>query len=165
MRATAWLLLVPLALQALAMSFDELYFHRRRGLGRWERIGHPLDTLTFLACIGFLFLFPPTTRAVMGYLGLAAFSCVFVTKDESVHAGSCSASEHWLHAVLFVLHPICLASLGLLWPSLHSRSEVVEGSALVARALPGQLLMTSAFCLFQILYWNLPWARRTTPTR
>ena len=163
MRATAWLLLVPLALQALAMTVDELHFHRRRGLGAWERLGHPLDTLTFLACIVFLVLVPPTTRAVMGYVGLAAFSCVFITKDEPVHAARCSAAEHWLHAVLFVLHPICLASLGVLWPGLHSGKELIEGSSLVARAIPGQLLVTAAFCLFQTLYWNLPWARRTTP--
>jgi hypothetical protein len=159
----AWLLLVPLVLQALAMLVDELWFHRRRGLGPWERIGHPLDTLTFVACIGYLLFFPPTTRALMGYLGLAAFSCVFVTKDESVHAGSCGPGEHWLHAVLFVLHPVCLACLGVLWPGLHSGAELVDGGTAVARTIPGQLLMVSAFGLFQILYWNVPWARRTPP--
>jgi hypothetical protein len=161
----AWLLLVPLALQALAMSVDELHFHRKRGLGRWERIGHPRDTLSFVACIAFLLAFPPTTRAVMGYLGLSAFSCVFVTKDESVHASRCSAAEHWLHAVLFLLHPICLASLGLLWPALHPGTELVRGSAAVARLLPGQLLITSSFCVFQLLYWNLPWQKRSSSTR
>jgi hypothetical protein len=162
--ATAWVLLVPLALQALAMTFDELYFHRRRGLGAWERLGHPLDTLTFLACITFLLVFPPTPRAVVGYVGLAAFSCLFVTKDEAVHARCCSAAEHWIHAVLFVLHPVCLASLGVLWPGLHSGNELIEGSSLVAHAIPGQLMMTAAFCLFQTLYWNLRCARRTPPT-
>jgi len=28
------------------MGVDEFYFHRRRGLPRWERLAHPLDTMT-----------------------------------------------------------------------------------------------------------------------
>lgn len=163
MTSLGWLLLLPLALQAVAMAVDELYFHRRRGLGPWERLGHPLDTLSFVACVAFLFIVPPTTRAVMGYLGLSAFSCVLVTKDEAVHAEQCTAAEHWLHAVLFVLHPVCLACLGVLWPGLHSGSELVPGGTLASRAIPGQLVLASAFCLYQTLYWNLPWPRRARP--
>lgn len=162
MKLTPWLLLAPLALQAIVMMVDELHYHRRRGLGRWERIGHPLDTLTFLACIAWTLAVPPTGRALIGYLALGAFSCVFVTKDEPVHARRCTAGEHWLHALLFVLHPISLASLGLLWPALHG-AEVVVGTVPVARAVPGQLFLTSAFCIYQILYWNLPWPRRAPP--
>ena len=47
--------LVPIAVfgtQAALMMVDELHFHRRRGLPRWERIGHPLDTATVLVCYG-----------------------------------------------------------------------------------------------------------------
>ncbi len=54
------LLLAPLAVQGIAMAVDELHFHRRRGLGRWERLGHPLDTLTVLACIGWTLAVTPT---------------------------------------------------------------------------------------------------------
>jgi hypothetical protein len=156
-------LLAPLVLQAAAMAIDELHFHRRRGLGRWERVGHPLDTMTFLACIVWTLAVPPTGRALIGYLVLAAFSCLFVTKDEPVHARRCTAGEQWLHALLFVLHPISLACLGLLWPSVHGR-QLIEGTNTIARAVPGQLLMTSAFCIYQILYWNIPWPRRAPPT-
>jgi hypothetical protein len=148
---TPFVLVVPLALQATAMLFDELHFHRKRGLGTWERIGHPLDTMTVIACMGFVLLIPPTPRTLAVYVVLALFSCAFVTKDELVHARHCSAGEHWLHAVLFVLHPICFVCLGLLWTA---------DSAIATRLVVGQLVMTFAFCLYQILYWNLPWHSR-----
>ncbi len=39
-------LFIPFALQTCCMAVDEVHFHRQRGLPRWERLGHPLDTLT-----------------------------------------------------------------------------------------------------------------------
>ncbi len=44
------------------------------GLGAWERIGHPLDTSTVLACLGWV-LFAPTQRSVEFYVLLALVSC------------------------------------------------------------------------------------------
>ncbi|MDB4953656.1 MAG: gamma-tocopherol methyltransferase [Myxococcales bacterium] len=134
-------LLVPLALQGLAMLVDEAWFHRRRGLPRWERIGHPLDTLTIALCLGWLLVAPRDT-ALPVYLGLAMFSTLFVTKDEPVHARLCGAGEHWLHAILFVLHPIVLAAFALLWWTEHTQ------------ILAGQLAVTLAFCGYQVIYWN-----------
>ncbi len=162
MSRAAWALGLPLAAQALATLADEVHFHRRRGLEKWERIGHPLDTLTVLACVGWVLLVPPTPRAIEGYLALAAISCVFITKDELVHAGRCRGGEHWLHAILFVLHPLALASIGLLWLALS-----VETSALPVwlREVPADILLTvhftaaATFCLYQALYWNVPWLR------
>jgi hypothetical protein len=139
------LALVPLVLQAAAMFFDEVHFHRQRGLARWERVGHPLDTCTVLACFGLALAAPPTTRWLSVYVALGAFSCLFITKDEPVHARECSPGEHWLHAVLFVLHPIVLASVALLWFE-GWRSLIV-----------GQVALTFAFGLYQIVYWNLTW--------
>src|SRR5258708_33252451 len=101
------------------MAFDELHFHRKRGLGAWERIGHPLDTLTVLACSAWAFLVRPTPGHVAVYAGLAVVSCLFITKDEGVHARRCTPGEHWVHALLFIVHPLSLGSLALLWPSLH----------------------------------------------
>ena len=46
--------ILPFFLQGLAIFFDEFYFHHRRGLGKWEKVGHPLDTLTVL--MAYLFL-------------------------------------------------------------------------------------------------------------
>jgi len=41
-----YLMLLPLAVQGLAILVDEFYFHLARGLPRWERIGHPAQILT-----------------------------------------------------------------------------------------------------------------------
>jgi 2-polyprenyl-6-hydroxyphenyl methylase/3-demethylubiquinone-9 3-methyltransferase len=141
--------LVPLLLQGAVMVADETVCHRRRGLPRWERIGHPLDTLTVAACVAWLVCVPPGRGALAVYLGLATFSTLFVTKDEPVHARLCGPGEHWLHAVLFTLHPVVLATLGVLWWSgAHPTVLAVE----LAAAL--------GFAGYQAVYWNLLRARR-----
>ena len=129
------LALVPVALQAVAMVADEGYFHRRRGLPRWERIGHPLDTLSIAICLVWLV----AGGGVIGYVVLAIASTLFVTKDEAVHARACSAGEHWLHAVLFALHPVVLAAF----------------TVLPRELVAGQLAVTIAFGLYQLVYWNV----------
>ena len=146
---TPALLIAPLAVEAVVIATDELAFHRRRGLPRWERIGHPLDTATVVACFAVALALPPTTGALQLYAVLAVFSCLFVTKDERVHAARCSAAEHWLHALLFVLHPIVLAAVALLW---------MQGATMIIGA---QLALTVGFGMYQLLYWNLPRGRRT----
>src|SRR5215471_94772 len=105
------ILLTPFPLQMICMAVDEIHFHRRRGLPRWERLGHPLDTLTVLACFVWLLTAAPS-----------AFSCLFVTKDEPTHSKYCSSGDHWLHAMLFILHPLVLLSAGLLWPAWRQQS-------------------------------------------
>jgi hypothetical protein len=139
---------VLVGVQALVLFIDEFRFHFRRELPTWERLGHPIDTLTVVACYAFGWLFPPTAAAQLGYVGLAALSCLTITKDEFVHATRCEPTEHWLHAVLFILHPIVLAGVGLLW---------LEGAR---NQLLIPLTLTSAFLLYQILYWNTPWRRQ-----
>jgi hypothetical protein len=159
----AWLA-SPLVLQGAAMTVDEVVFHRRRGLGAWERLGHPVDTVSVIACLAWILLEPPTAKAQSAYLALAVVSCVLITKDEAVHARSCCAGEQWLHAILFVVHPICLASLWLMWPAIHSVAAQPLVSIPGARAavvVRAQLALTTAFCIYQVLYWNrLPWLRR-----
>ena len=98
------LLVVPLVLQGIAMLVDELWFHRARSLPRWERIGHPIDTLTVLLCMSYVLFVPYSKEAVFPYAILAIISCITVTKDEFVHKQHCPASENWLHAILFLLH-------------------------------------------------------------
>ncbi|HEU0036663.1 MAG TPA: bifunctional 2-polyprenyl-6-hydroxyphenol methylase/3-demethylubiquinol 3-O-methyltransferase UbiG [Kofleriaceae bacterium] len=139
---TLWILIVPIALQAIAMLVDEGYFHRRRGLPRWERIGHPLDTLTIVACLAWLVTHEPSRDALAVYVALAIGSTLFVTKDEPVHAKLCGGGEQWLHAVLFALHPIVLAALAIAW---------WQGET---GLLVGQLAVTLAFCGYQITYWS-----------
>lgn len=151
------------------MVLDELHFHRTRGLGRWERIGHPLDTLTVLSCVGWTLVATPTRTGAAVFAVLALVSCLFVTKDEFVHARRCTAGEHWLHAVLFLVHPIILVSVGLLWVAAHPEGGTVwnflPDSASAVRVLKWQLAMTSAFGLYQALYWNLPWTRSREAAR
>jgi hypothetical protein len=133
-------------LQGGVMAVDEIYCHRRRGLARWERLGHPLDTLTFIACLGFLLLTDPTLLHVKLYTALTIFSCVFITKDEWEHRGrSISAFENWLHALLFVLHPIVLIVAGWMW-----WSGEAEFRALTTTAVAAGL----GFMLYQTIYWN-----------
>jgi hypothetical protein len=138
------ILLLPAALQGLAMFLDEFVFHRKRGLPRWERLGHPLDTLTAALCYAWLVLVPASNPKALGiYVALCAFSCLFITKDELVHARLCEPLETWLHALLFVLHPIAFLAFGLVW--------YAEAHAWV---LKGALGSTLGLLMYQVVYWN-----------
>lgn len=141
--------LLPFLLQGLAMVVDEFYFHRRRRLGTWEVFGHPLDTLTVAAAFAVLVLQPPSHGHLALYVALSAFSCLFVTKDEFVHQEHCDPREQWLHAVLFVLHPMVFLGAGLLW--WHGEGQV---------PLRLQLALIVAFGLYQFFYWFLDWRKR-----
>ena len=140
------LLLAPAVLQGILILVDEGWFHRRRGLPRWERIGHPLDTLTAAACIGWLAVHRPGGEALAVYAGLAFFSSVFVTKDSFVHSSLCSAGENMAHSILYVLHPIVFLGFGLLW---------LSGRDLWAVRV--QLALTIAYAAYQFVFWNLVW--------
>jgi hypothetical protein len=147
-------LAMPFVAQAAASLLDEVLYHRRRGLPRWERIGHPLDTLTVIACYAWLALVPPSSAHAAAFVALAASSCLFVTKDEPLHASRCSPGEHWVHALLFVLHPVALGVAGWLWWTSRLRGLVLA-----------QLAVVSAFGAYQLLYWNGPWNRRRSAAR
>ncbi len=147
----------------LVITFDEFYFHVRRGLPKWERIGHPLDTLTVLGCFSFVLFVPYSALFLKVYIGLAIFSCIFVTKDEFVHKDCCPASEQWLHALLFLNHPIVLTSAGLLWPIIQGATSPSWLQSLIpySDALRLMLLWQNAciavFLTYQIIYWNFIW--------
>jgi hypothetical protein len=148
------LVLAPLVLQGAVMTVDEFAFHHRRGLPAWERIGHPLDTLTVLLAYLWLWAYPTpapasVSPALPGFIAIAGFSCLFVTKDEWVHHRFCSAAEQWLHALLFILHPLCLLAAGLLWWQ--------SGFGPIHEV---QLGLLAVFFVYQTLYWNLPWKSR-----
>lgn len=138
--------LVPFAMQGVLMGVDEFYCHQRRPLKRWERVGHPLDTLSYIFCLGFLLLVPPSVSALWVFGGLAAFSSLLITKDEWQHKELCDGFENWLHALLFVLHPVVLIWAGYLWwgGSVHFFSVVLSTAVLAF-----------GFLLYQIFYWNV----------
>jgi hypothetical protein len=96
-----------------------------------------------LGCFAVTLLFDPSRVALTGYALLSALSCVLVTKDEFVHAARCAPAEHWLHAALFVLHPLLLIAGAVLW---------LEGARSI---LIAQTVAILAFGVYQAVYWNL----------
>ena len=132
--------LMILGLQAVAILVDEFYFHWQRRLPRWERWGHPLDTLFMILPMGLLAFVSDLPFWI--YVATSVFSCLFITKDEWVHSQFCSPFENWLHAVLFVLHPLVLVFAWL------SR---LENPTILFWILPSM----GIFLLYQFIYWNI----------
>ena len=161
MRISASALWLPLIAQGLCMAVDEFYFHWRRTLPRWERLGHPLDSLTVLACLAWLLAVPPNARALNVYAVLCIGSCLCITKDETVHQRYCRAGEHWLHAVLFILHPLVLLSAALLWPAWHGQTlSFISYTGYECNLLLSTTVVTLMFGLYQLVYWNFIWPRK-----
>ncbi len=125
--------------QALVILVDEFYCHYRRKLPRWERWGHPLDTFFLLLPLSLLVFVPNLSLWVYGLV--AAFSCLFITKDEWVHSEFCEPFENWLHAILFVLHPLVL---------IFAWQTQIENPEILLWALPP----VGLFLIYQLLYWN-----------
>jgi hypothetical protein len=159
----SFLILLPFVIQTFVIMVDEFYFHVRRGLPKWERLGHPLDTLTVLICFVFILFVPYSSFSLKIYIALAIFSCVFVTKDEFVHKECCPASEQWLHALLFLNHPVVLTAAGLIWPVISGGVFPLWLSGLASYAgvlhtfLVMQIGAISLFFIYQWIYWNVIW--------
>lgn len=145
------LTLIPFAVQGVAMMADEFHFHRQRDLPSWERVGHALDTISVLSYYLFLLFSAPGDVTKVTYVGLATFSCVLITKDEFVHRKLCSAFEMWLHAVLFVLHPVALGFGYWLWVN---RTASDRELYLFNSAIGAQTVIIFCFLLYQVFYWN-----------
>lgn len=136
---------LPFIIQGLLMGIDER-IHLRRGLGRWERLGHPLDSLTVFVPLSFIALNKFSNDHLIVFMILSVFSCLFVTKDEFVHRKECDLLESWLHALLYIFHPIVFTTSALLWkfypedPFIHYQPIIV-----------------GLFMVYQILKWSIPW--------
>jgi hypothetical protein len=162
------LILIPFALQALCIGFDEIHFHHKRGLPRWERLGHPLDTLTLLICFATALYLPYSPENLKIYIAFSLFSCLMVTKDEWIHTKHACGSENWLHALLFLLHPITLTITGLIWPIAQGMpQEFIPTSFyepdIFSFFLYTQMVFVSIFLLYQVVYWNLLWEQAEDP--
>jgi 2-polyprenyl-6-hydroxyphenyl methylase/3-demethylubiquinone-9 3-methyltransferase len=144
-----WLWKLPFVGVTLLMALDEFVFHHRRGLKRWEALGHPVDTASVLALLALAAFGEPTFGLQLLFLGGAVFSCVLITKDEWVHVRECAAGEQQLHALLFILHPVLLFGVHALW---------VSGDASAVRFLRLQTLGVGLFGLYQLLYWRKSWS-------
>lgn len=142
-------LVFPLVLQGVLILIDEFMFHRSRGLDTWEVWGHPLDTLSvgLVFAIAAFLEFTPETEKVFFFM--AVFSSLFVTKDEFIHAKLCPPAEHWLHAVLFLLHPLSFLAAWALWK---------DGQW--SGVLKIQFLIILSFMFYQLIYWGVRWNRQ-----
>jgi len=151
-----YLLFIPFFLQALIIFIDEFYFHIKRGLPKWEKIGHPLDTLSILILFVFCYMKPFSTHNLKTFIFLGLFSSLFVTKDEWIHKDSCEKKEMWLHALLFIHHPIVIASLGFLWADLYGNSfiDFSISKTLISQFILSQIILIFGFMSYQIIYWN-----------
>ncbi|MBW8887515.1 MAG: 3-demethylubiquinone-9 3-O-methyltransferase [Fibrobacteres bacterium] len=138
-------------------------FHLRRGLPAWERWGHPLDTLVVVACFALALRAPAAPAGVVLYVLAAVLACLVVTKDEWVHARHCGGTEAWLHACLFLLHPVILGIAGA-W----AFGGLVGGASAWGHGsgheefgvfLAVQTALTALFGVWQATYWNGPWGR------
>jgi hypothetical protein len=137
-------LLSMLLAQAVLMLFDEFHFHRKRGLEGFERWGHVADTMLFFAALCIPLLLVPTGFTMGLYIFFAVASSLFITKDEWIHASSCSGGEQWCHSLLFTLHGAILFAVGMIW---H-----LDPSAMILRLLP---LPVGIWALYQFFYWNV----------
>jgi len=153
MRALA---LIPFIIQGMVIFLDEYVYHLKRGLPKWERIGHPLDTLSVIACFAFVLFVPYESFMIKYYVMAAIFSCLLITKDEFVHKHHCPAAEQWLHAILFVNHSVLLVAMGLMWPKIHGQEifDWLPSSQILIPFLWVQALFAALFFLYQIIYWN-----------
>jgi hypothetical protein len=140
------ILYLPFIFQGIVMFVDEFYFHEKRGLPLWEKAGHPLDTLSVFACYAYL-LWGNVDLNI--YLALCGFSCLFITKDEFVHAEKCPPAEQWLHALLFILHPMSFLAAYLFW----QKGDLAF--------LQIQTTVVIVFMFYQIIRWSFPWQTRT----
>jgi hypothetical protein len=141
-------LYVPFLIQGLLMMIDE-YIHHQRGLGLWEKLGHPLDTLTVFVPLSFMAFHEFSRSRLTTFILLSVFSCFFITKDEFIHKRECSTFESWIHSLLFILHPIIFFSSGILW-RYHSAHEF----------LAYQSMAVGLFMIYQLLKWSIPWKKQ-----
>lgn len=145
---------LPFSLQGLAMVADEFGYHPRRIVPRWEWLGHALDTTLFLACLACPLLLAPTGSNLRLFGLLAIASCLLITKDEFIHQRHCSGGEHWLHAVLFILHPLVLISTGFLWAGIGvgaASGFPLPSPAMALWLLKLQAILVAGFLLIQML--------------
>ncbi|MFM6929821.1 MAG: hypothetical protein ACKOX6_15230 [Bdellovibrio sp.] len=132
---------ILVSLQGLAILVDEFIFHHRRGLPRWERIGHPIDTALVLICLLYIGFAKHSRVNEIIYYSLVVVSSICITKDEWVHRKLCTGEEMWLHAVLFILHPLMLVSAAFNWDNHPDYVLMAAGGIFV-------------FFVYQIVYWN-----------
>ncbi len=157
MKKFEFIIIIFFIFHAILMVFDEFFFHRKRILPKWERIGHPIDTSCILFCFFIIIFLPMTKINIILYSFLSVFSCFLVIKDETVHLKYCSHYEQYLHAMLFILHPILLIILFISWSSFSQPYIGYLGyfhSSLLKKIIYFQFISATLFLFYQVLFWN-----------
>lgn len=160
-----WILFFAVVLQGLIFVIDE-YFHLKRSLGRFERVGHPIDTLFTLLTLSIPMFLDFNGTNVTLFLISSLVSCLVVTKDEFVHHVLCDKWEQWLHALLFVLHPWLFVYSFFLWILNQpfwgklvgnyifvGESDVLK--LIVETGTQSQFYLTLFVFMYQVVSWNL----------
>jgi len=145
------ILIAPMVLQGFLMFFDEFFFHHKRGLPKWEILGHPLDTMSVITPLLLTLFFEPSPVMVTFYALLAVFSCFLICKDEWVHKDLCSHGEMALHALLFSLHPLVFLSIYQIWKI--KNLTIVNFELSSNTIILGQVILVFSFLVYQITYW------------
>lgn len=154
--------LLPVAMVAIMtfhafiMIFDEFYFHHKRGLPKWERIGHPMDTLFFLICLLIPCTFSYHKNSVLLFVFLSILSSLIIVKDEKVHLKLCNSKEQVLHALLFITHPLILLCVFLWW-------KFQDQFIFAKQILHTQFFVVLLFLTYQIVYWNFLKKEKNAP--
>ncbi len=148
------LLLLPFFAQGIVIVFDEFYFHHKRRLKTWEIFGHPLDSLTVVGVLALTLFTLPTQENLTICILAALASCLFITKDEWVHTRECEATENWLHALLFVFHPLVFASAIVVWINPAGIFTAAQIDFLHTSVAVNWGLIVF-FTGYQIIYWPL----------
>lgn len=130
--------------QSILMSIDELYFHRKRGLGFWETFGHPVDTAFFITPFLYSLLNSFNDKKLQTYIVIAILSSLIIVKDEWIHKKVCEGSENFIHALLFLIHSPILVFNGILWANNHQ--------LFIARAV--YVIGLFLVLIYQIAYWG-----------
>lgn len=136
----------PFFFQGLFILLDEMVFHRRRGLPRWEIWGHPLDSISVAIPFAIAGFFPFEPSSQFNFMSFSIFSSLFVTKDEFIHSKVCTSQEQFLHALLFILHPTAFFCAYQIWE---------EGERIFI--LQAHFSLVLLFTFYQILYWGVSW--------
>lgn len=143
----SFLLPLPLALQGILIVTDEFFFHRKRGLPAWEKYGHPVDMLFTMIPYLVAILFPFGAVSSAWFIAFSVLSSVIITKDEWVHTRLANAPEHWLHSLLFIVHPVSFFSVWAMW-----KPESPLG-AFGRTVMLTQVLLMLAFACYHFVWW------------
>jgi hypothetical protein len=151
-----WLVLSPLVWlgHGVLTLYDELWLHRRRRLGSWEARAHLAATALIVVLELGVFFLAPSPGRMFAYFVLAVASSLSITLEEKLHARVCPPIEHWVHALLFMLHPLALLTIGVCWQRLGKPLRELDGWPLGVLAV--YTFGTLAFSIYQALYWRGP---------